>query len=203
MLVKICGIKTLSVAQTATNAGADFLGLNFIPTSKRCITEEVAREIIVGLRPVAHSVRFTGVFQNQPLEFVNKTAESLGLDFVQLHGEESSEYCAQIKRPIIKAFSLDSDFDVEATTTELRKYKVAFYMLDRAGRKGELLNFQKISELAKEFPIILAGGLTPKNVKAVIAASGSIKGVDVAGGVETNGEKDSQKIQAFIPAARK
>jgi|SRR3989344_536726 len=200
MLVKICGIKTLSAAKAATSAGADFLGLNFVPTSKRVITEQTAKEIIAGLG--AKRPKLVGVFQDQPLKFVNETAEALGLDFVQLHGDESPEYCSQIKTPIIKAFGLDSDFDVEAVAQELRRYKVSYYMLDRKGREGDILNGEKVAKLAEKFPIILAGGLTPENVCAAVSASGPIKAVDVAGGVETNGEKDSQKVQKFIEIVR-
>lgn len=200
MLVNICGIKTLQAAKAATEAGADFLGLNFVPTSKRFIAEETAKEIIAGLG--TNLPKLVGVFQNQPVEFVNRMAETLGLDYIQLHGEESPEYCAQMQKPVIKAFGLDSDFDVETTTQELRRYEVDFYMLDRKGRAGELLNGEKVAQLAEKFPIILAGGLTPENVKAAVAASGPIKAVDVAGGVETNGEKDPQKVREFIRAIR-
>jgi len=208
MLVKICGIKTLEAATAATESGADFLGLNFVPSSKRCISVETAREIITGLRfeprkaEDGHGARLVGVFQDQPLEFVNKTADELGLDFVQLHGSESPEYCAQIKMPIIKAYGLDSDFDIAKVTEEMSKYRVTYYLLDRNGREGESLNAKKVAELAKKFPIILAGGLTPENVSTAIAVSGRIRVVDVAGGVETNGEKDPQKIRRFISSAK-
>ena len=138
MKVKICGIKTLSAAKAAISAGADFLGLNFVPTSKRCISEETAKEIIAelrGPRPVAHKVRFTGVFQNQSLEFVNQTADRLDLDFVQLHGGESPEYCAFINRPVIKVFSVDADFDAQAVIKQMEPYPAHYFMLDRK-KKG-------------------------------------------------------------------
>lgn len=199
MLIKICGIKTLESAKAATSAGADFLGLNFVPTSTRVVTEQTAKEIIGGLE--AKRPKLVGVFQDQPVEFVNGIAERLGLDYAQLHGEESPEYCARIKAPIIKAFGLDSNFDVQAVVQELHKYNVEYYMLDRKNRTGELLNGGKVAEIAREFPAILAGGLTPKNVRAAVAASGPIKAVDVAGGVEMSGEKDFEKIKEFIKEA--
>lgn len=206
MLIKICGIKTLSAAKAATEAGADFIGFNFVPTSGRYITPVRAHSIIkeTDLHKVkkGHRSVIVGVFQNQPLEYVNKTDWKLRLDYVQLHGDESPEYCAQIKAPIIKAFNLDSDFDVQAVTNDMKKYKAVFYLLDRKGREGEPLNFKKVAELAEKFPIILAGGLTPENVATAVAASGPIKAVDVAGGVETNGEKDLQKIRRFIEKVR-
>jgi phosphoribosylanthranilate isomerase len=196
MKVKICGIKNIKAAKAATSAGADFLGLNFVPTSNRCLTEQTAKEIIAKLG--AKRPKLVGVFQNQPLEFVNALAANLGLDYVQLHGDESPDYCAKIKSKIIKAFGLDSDFDVETVAQELRKYKVSLYMLDRKGRAGDLLHGEKVAKLAEKFPIILAGGLTPENVRAAVATSGHIKAIDVAGGVETNGKKDPQKVQRFM-----
>lgn len=212
MLVKICGVKNIIDAKAATKAGADFLGLNFVPTSKRLISVEAAKEIIEGLGN--QKPKLVGVFQNQPVEYVNDVSKKLGLDYVQLHGDESPEYCAQMATPVIKAFGLDADFDVEETADKLRKYKVEFIILDRKKREvterergntktstpnvGNTLNSQKVAELAKNFPIILAGGLTPENVREAVNASGDIKAVDVAGGVETEGNKDPQKIKAFI-----
>ncbi|PIQ69196.1 MAG: N-(5'-phosphoribosyl)anthranilate isomerase [Candidatus Taylorbacteria bacterium CG11_big_fil_rev_8_21_14_0_20_46_11] len=196
MLVKICGIKTLADAQTAIEAGADFLGFNFVPTSKRLVSAETAREIILGLGNT--KPRLVGIFQNESKDRVNNMAKTLGLDYVQLHGEETPDYCVHMTKPVIKVFSVDADFDIDAIASELRKYRVDFYMLDRKNREGEVLNREKVTNLAKSFPIILAGGLTPENAHAIIQASGHIIGVDVAGGVETDGVKDAQKIKAFI-----
>ena len=200
MLIKICGIKTLSSALAATSAGADFLGFNFVPTSERVITEEVAKEIIAGLSG-AHP-RIVGVFQNQPLNYVNDVADRLDLDFVQLHGDETAEYCAFINRPVIKVFSVDAGFDAQAVMKQMEPYRAHYFMLDRKNRTGEILKGEKVTEVAKEFSIILAGGLTPENVKGAAAHSGDISVVDVAGGVETNGEKDAEKIKKFVVEAR-
>ncbi len=222
MKVKICGIKTLSAAKAAAKAAADFLGLNFVPTSKRCISEETAKEIIAelrGPRPVARKVRFTGVFQNQSIELVNGIADRLDLDFVQLHGDESPEYCARVNTPVIKAFSLESDFDAQAVMKEMEPYRRAHYFLLDRKKKGiterergntdastpnvdAMLHFKKVATIAEEFSVMLAGGLTPENVREAVKASGRIDGVDVAGGVETNGEKDPQKIKDFIKATK-
>lgn len=200
MLVKICGIKTLSSALAATEASANFLGFNFVPTSKRYITEETAREIIAGL--TGTYPKLVGVFQDQSLALVNEMAQRLDLDFVQLHGSESAEYCAFINRPVIKVFSLDSDFDAQAVMKEMEPYRAHYFMLDRKNREGELLDSKKVAVVAEEFSVILAGGLTPENVRGAVEASGCIEGVDVAGGVETDGEKDPHKIQDFIKAAK-
>jgi len=201
MLVKICGIKTLSAAKAATKAGADFLGFNFVPSSKRVITEQAAGEIIEGLgsdRP-----KLVGVFQNQPVEFVNAVSERLHLDYVQLHGDESPNYCAFINRPVIKVFSLESDFDPHALMKEMEPYRAHYFLLDRKQRTGELLRFKKVAAIAEEFLVMLAGGLRPENVCEAVQSSGRIVGVDVADGVETNGEKDSQKITDFISSAKR
>jgi phosphoribosylanthranilate isomerase len=200
MFIKVCGIKNLESAKAAAKAGADFLGFNFVPSSRRCVTEGKAKEIIAALgepRP-----RLVGVFEDQPIAFVNETAQRLDLDFVQLHGDESPEYCAFINRPVIKAFSVESDFDPGALMKTMAPYRAHYFMLDRKGRIGEPLNFKKVAVVAEEFSVMLAGGLTPENVREAVREAGRIDAVDVAGGVETNGEKDPHKIQAFIRKAK-
>jgi phosphoribosylanthranilate isomerase len=198
--VKICGIKTLEVAQSSIIAGAGFLGFNFVPTSKRYIQPEKAKAIIDKLSRSAINV---GVFRDEKLEMVNQLIDYLNLDDVQLHGNESLEYVNLIENAgIIKTFSLDADFNIEETINKMKKYNVDYFLLDRKERgRGELLNLDKVRELTSNFPIILAGGLTPENVaEAVRLAKPHV--VDVAGGVENDGQKDKNKIIKFIKNAK-
>ncbi len=104
--VKICGIRTLEAAQTAVDAGADFLGFNFVKTSKRYIEPEKALEII---KLIKSKVKTVGVFQDEKAETANEIALLLNLDFVQLHGVENSEYIKSIKVPVIKSIILDDN----------------------------------------------------------------------------------------------
>lgn len=193
--VKICGIRTLEAAQTAVDAEASFLGFNFVPSSKRYIEPDEAKKIIDQIRGVSQVV---GVFQNAAVEEVNEIASKLGLDFVQLHGSESPEYVNQIKVRVIKAFSLSSDLNSDQIIVTMDRYSVPLYLLDREKQgQGAKVNLKKAHELAKLFPLFISGGLTPDNVAEVIKVAKPY-GVDVAGGVETNGVQDLKKIKAFI-----
>jgi len=198
--VKICGIKTYGEAQAAFKAGADFLGFNFVPTSKRYINQFKAKAIIDKL---CRSAKIVGVFQNERIGRVRELINLLQLDFVQLHGDESPEYISSIRGAgVIKTISLPADFDVEETIERMRKYKAHYFLLDRKRQgRGELLNPAKVRELTSVFPVILGGGLTAENVVGIIQIANP-HAVDVAGGVETAGVKDKEKIIQFIKIVR-
>lgn len=190
--VKICGIRTLDAAQAAVDAGVDFLGFNFVPKSKRYIAPSKAKKII---ETVKGRVNIVGVFQNAPLEEVNKIAEDLPLGFVQLHGAESPEYILDVKANVIKVFSL-------VTAGTMLRYSVSLYLLDRKKQgEGRMVNDKKAARLAKRFPLVFSGGLTPKNVSDVIKIVRPVM-VDVASGVETDGKQDLKKIREFIRRAK-
>lgn len=186
-------------AEAAVNSGAEFLGFIFVPSSRRYIKPEDAKPIIELVRK---SIKIVGVFKNQTLEEVNKISSLLGLDYVQLHGQESAEYCSQINTKVIKAFALDSNFDVAETKDKMSKYSVDYFLLDRKKQgEGEMLDLQTVKALASEFPVILAGGLNPDNVVEIIRIV-KPQIVDVASGVETDGIQDLEKIKSFIKNAK-
>lgn len=199
MQVKICGIKTPETARYAADSGADWLGLMFAD-SKRRISVETAKEIREQLPP---GVKIAGVFVDEPLETVNQIVEEVGLDYVQLHGNESPDYCRQIKAPVIKAFQIRS----EADFAEIETYPCDYFLLDSPGGKyrggsGETFDWKLIRHAPQlQGKVLLAGGLKPENIEEAIR---EVKpaGVDVSSGVETNGEKDHAKIKAFIDAAK-
>lgn len=200
MKVKICGIKTYETAKASIEYGTDFLGFNFVPTSKRFIKPELAKEIIDRL---PKSVAKVGVFMNAELKEVNNLISYLKLDYVQLHGNESPKYIDRIENAgIIKTFSLPSEFDVEKTIQKMKKYTVDYFLLDREKQeRGELLNLDKVRKLTDIFPIILAGGLTVENVSEIVAKTKHLV-VDVAKGVEINGVKELELIKQFIQNAK-
>lgn len=211
MNIKICGIRTIEAAQAAQQAGAGFIGLNFIPSSRRYIALDKAQEIINSIRididefdPVNDDqVAVVGIFKDDPVETVNFITDTLQLDYVQLHGNETPEMVSQIEVPVIKAFSLPASFDSEEVAEKLRPYQpyVYAFLLDREMQgEGERLNLQNIKELQNEFRIFLAGGLNPENVANSILIAEPF-GVDVAGGIETKGEIDIDKVRAFIANA--
>lgn len=184
--VKICGVRTVEAAVAAVEAGADFLGFNFVPSSKRKISIERAKGIAAFVRG---KVAVVGVFQNQILEEVNNIVKEVGLDFVQLHGQEDNLYIKKIQVPVIKSFTI---FDNPANTY------ARYIMLDRIVQgKGDMVDVKKAKVLAETFPLFLAGGLTPENISEVMRKVQPFA-VDVAGGVETAGIQDEEKIALFI-----
>lgn len=200
--VKICGIRSQESVQTAIDGGADFLGFNFVSTSKRYISPLRAKHIITS---VSSSISCVGVFQNSSVEEILSIVNDLHLDYVQLHGNESPNFCEDLSEftKIIKTISLPSDFDVKNTEKMMEKYQVAYFLLDRMDRgRGEMLDPQKAEELNKKFPLFYAGGLNPKNVFSLVKEA-SPYGVDVAGGIETDGKENMQKIRQFIKNAKR
>lgn len=199
MIVKICGVRNAAAAAAAAAAGADLLGFNFWPGTRRYLPPQDASAAIAAARDAGAGL--VGVFVNQPLQNVRELADLYRLDYVQLSGDESPEYCARVGRPVIKSIRLARD-RAEAAAG----YDVAAFLCDAAasglwGGSGQACDWDAARELARRSPVLLAGGLTPDNVAGAIAAVDPW-GVDVASGVETDGGKDPAKIEAFIRAAR-
>jgi phosphoribosylanthranilate isomerase len=200
--VKICGITTLEDALTAINAGADALGFVFYSASPRHILPEQAAEIIRNLPPFVQTV---GLFVDQELTVVNTTADQCSLDIVQLHGAETPEYCALVRRRVIKAFRV-KDISI---LDSLPRYQVSGYLLDAwspvaHGGTGKTFNWEIAAEAVKRGRcIILAGGLTPDNVAESIRLVCPY-GVDVSSGVESApGRKDAAKIKYFVESSQR
>jgi phosphoribosylanthranilate isomerase len=197
--VKICGITNLDDALAAVECGADALGFVFAP-SPRQVTTEVAREIADRLPPFICKV---GVFVNSDLKKVKETMASCHLDLAQLHGEEDAGYCATLFPRAIKVFTTKN----VPSEKELRRYRVAAYMLDidkgTAHKGSEQTELWQIAHRLGDYgPVILAGGLTPSNVGEVIKIARPYA-VDVSSGVEAEpGKKDHDKLRAFIETAK-
>jgi phosphoribosylanthranilate isomerase len=197
--VKICGIKNAQEALSAVKAGADALGFIFTE-SKRKVTKSQARDLIATIPPFVSTV---GVFVNEMAEIVKEIAEICGLDYLQFQGEESPDYCAGFKQPIIKGFSVKNQDSLK----QLNDYKVAAYLLDshvpgQRGGTGRTFDWELVREFRFERPLILAGGLKSANVASVIKIVRPYA-VDVSSGVEgENGQKDFKKMQEFIRQAK-
>jgi phosphoribosylanthranilate isomerase len=198
--IKICGITNLEDALMAVEAGADALGFVFFQGSSRCISPEQAAAIVQRLPPFVQTV---GLFVNEELATVNATANQCGLDLIQLHGEESPDYCTGVTRRIVKAFRVKDD----TSLGEMAHYRVAACLLDTwspvaHGGTGKTFNWEIAARASATHTIVLAGGLTPENVASAIAAVKPYA-VDVSSGVESAPrKKDVQKVQRFIRAAR-
>jgi phosphoribosylanthranilate isomerase len=201
--VKICGLRTIDHIQAAINAGADLLGFIFYEPSSRYIPPEQAQTLRKPIAEQQTNVDIVGVFVNKTADYINYTVEQVGLNFVQLHGNESPEFCQAINCPVIKGLHLGSLNE----TSKIAAYKEATWriLLDtptpKWGGTGETHDWNLARTIAQEMPILLAGGLTPENVAHAIAHVHPW-GVDVSSGVETNGHKDVKKMQTFIKNVR-
>lgn len=202
MKVKICGLKKAEHVQTAVACGADFIGFVFAESRRRISIEEAAHLA----ENIPASVKKVGVFVDPTWEKLQEAIEKVPLDMVQLHGQESSDFVAKIKVPVIKAFSI-SEGKLPAEIRQFKEHKGIIFLLDAppaefVGGSGEKFDWEKtdLDSLAGE-RIMIAGGLTPENVRQAIRFFHPF-GVDVSSGVETNGEKDFQKISEFIRQAK-
>jgi phosphoribosylanthranilate isomerase len=197
--VKICGITRLEDALAAARAGADALGFNFWPKSKRYVDPRAAGEIIAQLPPFVAAV---GVFVDPTREEALRAAELSGVHWLQLHGDESPELCAALPLPVIKALRVRDRASLDA----LARYEVAGFLLDADtagyGGSGETFDWSLAAEGARRAPIVLAGGLRPENVADAVRQVRPWA-VDVASGVESApGIKDHEKTARFIREAK-
>ncbi len=212
--VKICSISDVSHALAAAEAGADYIGLNFVPGVRRQLAEATAKEIVAGCRAAWGSggPKLVGVFADQPLAHVNLTLVECGLDMAQLSGKETPGYCHGVVRPVIKALHVPVGQPVQETVRRmerlLKQYEEmeALPLLDPLvagahGGAGVTFDWAIARELALRHKFLLAGGLTPENVADAVRQV-QPWGVDVSSGVETGGVKDVGKIRAFVAQAR-
>ncbi len=190
--LKICGITNEEDAIMVSNLGADAIGFVFAE-SKRKITPEKAKEIIGILPPFIKTV---GIFMNAALNEVNKITEYAFIDAVQLHGNENPEYCDKVNRKVIKGIQVTENDTKETLIEKMRNYSVSAFILDPGRGSGKTFNWDIARGIDK--PLIIAGGLTPDNVRQVIRNLHPY-GVDVSTGVEKDyGKKDREKVKRFI-----
>lgn len=201
--VKICGITNLEDALLCAAAGADALGFNFYRSSPRYIEPRTAREITDRLPA---NVLTVGVFVNEPTpETVERIASDAGVLAVQLHGDESPDYCRGLRgRYVIKVLTADDDFEPQRALD----YEVHAIMLDTfdpkmRGGTGRVLDWSVARKTRALVPkLFLAGGLSPENVQGAIAEVGPY-GVDACSALEISpGKKLPERVAAFVKAAR-
>lgn len=200
--VKICGITNYEDAANAAILGADFIGFNFYKSSPRYIDESEVKTI---MEKMPNSVKKVGVFVNEKLDTVKKMVKDLNLDLIQLHGDETPDYCKQIKKEtkkgIIKAFRIKDKSDIE----KIKEYNVDYYLFDANkeglfGGTGKTFNHSLLKNIKKDF--FLSGGLNEENVKEIIKTAKPFA-VDTASGVEKNPrKKDPKKMKKFIEAVK-
>jgi len=213
--IKICGITNVDDALAAARAGADAVGLNFYPKSPRCVDADAADRIIASLPRETVKV---GLFVNAPAQEVCRTFDRLGLDLIQLHGDEPPRYLAQLAgRPVMRAFRPGPDGlePLERYLAHCRRLGCTprLVLVDalvpgQYGGTGRLADWHLLRTYAGAAkagpgpPLVLAGGLTPGNVAEAIAIVRPAA-VDTASGVELGpGRKDPAAVEAFVRAAR-
>ena len=213
--VKICGFQTAEAAIAAVDAGADAVGLVFVPSAHRKLTLEEAEELLRHLR--AHvgdgePPEIVGLFADQPLEDVTNHVRWLGLDAVQLCGAEDVAYASKLDTTIYKVIGVDPEIPISAQLPRImvlqQRHQLAGHRIvidtkvaGEYGGTGRAFDWEIAADLAEGLDMSLAGGLTPDNVADAVT---SVRpwGVDTSSGVETDGAKDVDKVRAFVAAVR-
>ncbi|PNS16389.1 Multifunctional tryptophan biosynthesis protein [Sphaceloma murrayae] len=228
-MVKICGTRTVEAAKVAIEAGADFVGIILVKGRKRYVPSQTAQaisEVIHSTYRPSHSAHpksresqlpetyfqfganrtlrrhnralLVGVFQNQPLEYVLEQCQALGLDVVQLHGAEPLEWATVIPVPVIRAFHVG---DPGLATSGYHALPLVDSGVGGSGERVDLGDVKDLLDKRHDLNIMLAGGLSPDNVRDVMDGLGErlsrVAILDVSSGVEEGNEQSLIKIKTF------
>jgi len=197
--VKVCGVTRIEDAVLAAELGAAAIGLVFWPGSPRWVDPGAAQRIRAALP--AH-ISTIGVFVNQPLEEVRRTADEVGLDAVQLHGEESLAYITELMHPVLKAVPVAAGFTPASLDRFPPEVTVLLDAHDpvRRGGTGRRIDWSLAAAAASRRPVFLSGGLGPGNIADAIDRVRPY-GVDLSSGVESSpGIKDPVRLRALFRA---
>jgi phosphoribosylanthranilate isomerase len=211
--IKICGITNVEDALAIARAGADAIGLNFYEKSCRFIDPQLAQQIVAAIPTDVFKV---GVFVNHTARDIESIVSQVGLDAIQLHGDEPPQLISQLPKNIavIRAHRCAADglaplaAYIAAARTAGRAPDAVLIDADAGaefGGTGERADWDRVAaerSMLENIPLILAGGLTPQNITAAITVVGPTA-VDVASGVESSpGKKDHTKLRDFITGSR-
>jgi phosphoribosylanthranilate isomerase len=199
--IKICGIKTVNDALAAMDAGADLIGFNFYSKSPRSVDVGTCRNIMSVMRKYGQ-ITYVGVFVNASVDEIRATLDTCGLNLAQLHGDETSVMVQSLCGRGFKAFR-----GIPQSINGFAREDAPALLVDASvkgayGGTGVTADWKSAAELAKQYPLLLAGGLTPENVAEAVRQVRPW-GVDVASGVESvPGLKEAVKMKAFVKAVR-
>ena len=211
--VKICSVQEAGHILAAAEAGANFVGLNFVPGVRRRLPEDKAREMVQAFRDRYNRTgpKLVGIFVDQPLDEVDRILQEYDLDMAQLSGHEPLEYAKQVSRPVIKAVHVPAEKPTGEVIASLRPLLAELESAgilpllhpdvgQALGGTGAALDWEIARALGGDRRFLLAGGLDPENVAQAVRQV-QPWGVDVSSGVETAGIKDVEKIEAFVQRA--
>jgi len=202
--VKVCGLTRVDEAMGCVSLGVNAIGCVFYPKSSRNLTEAAAKEISLAL---PRNVKAVGVFVNASYHGIMRKVERCQLEAVQLHGQESPQLVNRLREEnllVIKALFTDANPSLE----KVLHYDASAFLVECGkgalpGGNARVWNWGKVKGFADNYPLILAGGLSPGNVLQAVKA-GSPDVVDVSSGVESApGRKDLKKVEAFMDAVSK
>jgi phosphoribosylanthranilate isomerase len=204
--IKVCGMRDSENISGVAATLPDYLGFIFYPKSKRFVGIEPSSEV---LAIVPDTIKKVGVFVDETPEKVLETVQNWNLDVVQLHGNESPEYCQKIGESeitVFKAFSVDDQFDFE----KLTQYSGVcdYFLFDTKGQlpggTGQKFNWQLLENYKGDVPFFLSGGIGPDDLEAVLNFSHpQLFGIDINSGFEISPAlKDVEKVKTFISGIR-
>jgi phosphoribosylanthranilate isomerase len=211
MKIKVCGITSVDEALALSKAGVNYVGFIFYPASKRYALHTLSLDQIKSVQ--LPGVLKVGVFVNEPLEKVIATATEAGLDMVQLHGDETPNYCKEMANhyPVIKAFRISETDDVAYKISEYLE-DIDYLLFDTAssvyGGSGISFDWKKLANATGQKPYFLSGGIGPDDVSKITSfvesdAAGNCIALDVNSKFETApGQKNIQLLQSFFPTIK-
>jgi phosphoribosylanthranilate isomerase len=211
MKIKVCGITSIDEALALSKAGVNYVGFIFYPASKRYALHALSLDQIKSVQ--LPGVLKVGVFVNEPLENIIATATAAGLDMLQLHGDETPNYCKEMANhyPVIKAFRISETDDVAYKISEYLE-DIDYLLFDTSssvyGGSGISFDWTKLANATGQKPYFLSGGIGPDDVYKITSfvqsdAAGNCVAVDVNSKFETApGQKNIQLLQSFIPTIK-
>ena len=206
--VKICGVSSAEDARACVQLGASSIGINFVPSSPRCVDLATARSIADVAHEANAKVVVVGVVADLDLDAMRTLVRDAALDCLQLHGDEPAATLASLLPHAYKAVRIANAADVARARTYPGKHLLVDAKVEGAlGGTGATFDWTLVKDLARERQLTLAGGLVPENVERAVRELRPYC-VDVASGVEGDannapGVKDLAKVRAFIEAARR
>ena len=201
--IKICGLTREEDALFAANAGADFLGFIFVPSSPRHVEPEAVAGISAKVRESAKDTKVVGVFHDASSEYIREIAAVAGLDLIQLHGSETDDDVQSIGIPVIKTLRVGDTLPDTHGTPGASWLLFDTYDERRAGGTGRRFDWSLLALFDRTKPFFLSGGLSPDNAVAAISLVRP-DGIDISSGVESSpGVKDHQKLARLFERVRR